>query len=109
MSTQIFKHKIPNDLLFGLLDSICIKHDKYYLLNNASFKKGMLTNEFETFYETCKSYYFLSKHKYLIGKDSYKKFTTVLRQICNHNKINYTSQIKYEKSTYDIVYYIYFC
>lgn len=108
MSTQIFKSKVPNELLFNFLESICIKNEKYYLLNNASFKKGMLTDLFAPFFESCKQYYHLSKRKYLEDKDTYKKFTTVLRQICNFNKITYTSQIRYEKSTYDIVYYIYF-
>ena len=58
--------------------------------------------------EECKPYYHLSKRKYLEKKVTYNSFTTVLRQICNYNKIIYTSQIKYDKSKYEIVYYIYF-
>lgn len=108
MSTQIFKNKIPNEIFFNLLQNICIKSEKYYLLNNAAFKKGFLNDVYSSFYESCKPYYHISKQKYLEKKDTYKKLTTVLRQICNYNKITYTSQIKYEKSSYDIVYYIYF-
>jgi hypothetical protein len=108
MSTQIFKNKVPNEILFPLLDLICVKNEKYYLLNNNAFKKGIFNEVFPAFYEECLPYYHLSKRKYVEGKDTYKKFTTVLRQICNFNKITYTSQIKYEKSSYDIVYYIYF-
>ena len=48
------------------------------------------------------------RQKYLDKKLTYNSFTTVLRQICNFNKVKYVSQIKYDKSTYDIVYYIYF-
>ena len=107
MSTQIFKNKIPNDIFFNFLNSICVKNEKYYLLNNAAFKKGLLNDEYSTFFEICKPYYHVSKQKYLERKDTYKKLTTIIRQICNYNKITYTSLIKYEKSTYDIVYYIY--
>jgi hypothetical protein len=49
----------------------------------------------------------LSKRKYLEKKLSFNTFTTILRQICNFNKIKYISQIKYDKSSYGIEYYIY--
>jgi hypothetical protein len=41
-------------------------------------------------------------------KMNYNSFVTILRQICNFNKIIYTSQIKYDKSKYDIIYHIFF-
>jgi hypothetical protein len=107
MSTQIFKNKIPNEVFFNFLNNICVKNDKYYLLNNAAFKKGVINDVYAQFFEICKPYYHVSKQKYLEGKNTYKKLTTIIRQICNYNKITYTSLIKYEKSTYDIVYYIY--
>jgi len=108
MSTQIFKNNIPNELLFNLLELICIKSEKYYILNNESFKKGIYNESITKFIEECKPYYHLSKRKYLERKINYKSFTTILRQICNCNKITYTNKIKYEKSTYFIIYYIYF-
>lgn len=108
MSTQIFKNNVPNKFLFELLDLICVKNEKYYLFNHNSFKKGLFNDEIGKFFEKCKPYYHISKKKYLERKVDYNTFTTVLRQICNFNKITYTSQIKYDKSTYDIFYYIYF-
>ena len=108
MSTQIFKNNVPTKMLFELLDIICVKNEKYYYFNNISFKKGLFNNEILDFFEKCKPYYHISKQKYLEKKLDYNAFTTVLRQICNFNKITYTSQIKYDKSTYDIIYYIYF-
>ena len=45
--------------------------------------------------------------KYLEKKQTYNSFTTIVRQICNFNKLTYTSKIKYNKSSYDIVYIIY--
>ncbi len=108
MSNQIFKRNVPNEILFGLFDSICVKNDRYYILNSDSFKKGVFKNLIQEFFDNCKQYYHISKKKYLEKKLKYNVFTTIVRQICNFNKIIYTSKIKYDKSTYDIVYYIYF-
>ena len=108
MSTQIFKNKIPNELLFDLLDIISLKNEKHYIFNVDSFKKGIFKEHIQKFIQDCVPYYHISKRKYLEKKLTYNSFTTILRQICNFNKITYTSQIKYDKSTYDIVYYIYY-
>ena len=107
MSTQIFKKTIPNDTLFTLLNSICLKNEKHYTLNVESYKRGIFKEIIQKFITDCIPYYHLSKRKYLEKKITYNSFTTVLRQICNFNKITYTSQIIYDKSSYNIVYYIY--
>lgn len=108
MSTQIFKNNVPNDRLFSLLESICIKTEKCYIFNTNSFKKSVFNNSVADFINECKPYYHLSKQKYLERKLCYNSFITILRQICNFNNINYTSQIKYDKSVYEIIYYVYF-
>jgi hypothetical protein len=108
MTSQIFKNKIPDDILYTLLESISIKTEKCYVFNNNAYKKGIYNNKLNEFIEECKPYYHISKRKYLERKLTYASFATILRQICNFNKITYTSQIKYENSSYDIIYYIYF-
>jgi hypothetical protein len=108
MSTQIFKNIIPTEKIFHLLDLLCIKNEKHYIFDTNSFKKGLFTQEINKFLEECKPYYHISKRKYLEKKVTYNNFTTVMRQICNFNKIIYTSQIKYDKSKYEIIYYIFF-
>ena len=107
MSFQIFKKQIPNELLFNLLDAICSKNEKHYVLNKNSFKKGIFDESILKYFSRFSEYYHSSKKKYLNKKLTYNSFMTVIRQICNFNKITYTSQIKYDKSTYDIIYYIY--
>ena len=106
MSTQIFKKNVPNEVLFNILDELCVKNDKYYIFNIDSFRKGVYKDLIPIFLETCKPYYHISKRKYLEKKLTFNSFITVLRQICNFNKITYTSQIKYDKSNYSIIYYI---
>ena len=108
MSSQIFKEQVPNELLIKLLDDIAVKTEKCYVINNNSYKKGMFNTIITDFITQCIPYYHLSKRKYLERKLSYNSFITIIRQICNFNKITYTYQIKYDKSSYDIMYYIYF-
>jgi hypothetical protein len=108
MSTQIFKKSIPNDELFKFLDKISFKNEKHYTINNDAYKKGLFKEIIPDFLNFCIPYYHLSKRKYLEKKLTYNSFVTVLRQICNFNKIQYTSKILYDKSTYGIVYYIYY-
>lgn len=107
MSKQIFKKNPPIGLLFNLLEKICVKTDKYYVFNNNAFKKGLYNDIINKFIEESRLYYHISKQKYLEEPIKYNNFTTILRQMCNINKIVYTSLIKYDHSLYEIVYYIY--
>jgi len=107
MSVQLFKTIIPKKKIYDLLENICIKNDKNFILNKDAFKKGIFNDIIPNFLEECKEFYHLSKQKYIDKKLTYNTFTTVIRQICNSNKIIYTSKIKYVNSTYDIIYYIY--
>ena len=108
MFSQIFKSEVPKDALFNFLDNICIKNDKNYILNSSAFKKGLFNEKIVEFFKEIYPHYHNSKKKYLDKKLTYNSFITVIRQICNNLKITYTSQVKYDKSVYDIIYYIYF-
>jgi hypothetical protein len=107
MPSQIFKENIPNELFFNLLKDFAFKIDNYYMINNDSYKKGIFNNKIQDFINECIPYYHNSKLKYLERKNTYNSFITIVRQICKFNKITYTSKIKYDRSTYDIIYYIY--
>ena len=108
MSYQLFKSEVPKDVLFNFLDNICIKNEKNYIINSSAFKKGIFNETITEFFKNIYQHYHNSKKKYLDKKLNYNSFVTVIRQICNHLKITYTSQVKYDKSVYDIIYYIYF-
>jgi hypothetical protein len=108
MTSQIFKNNIPNKVFYELIDEICLKNQKYYTFNFESYKKGIYKEVIDKFIENCKPFYHISKRKYLEKKITYNSFITIMRQICNYNKITYTSKIIYDKSTYHIEYYIYY-
>ncbi len=105
---QIFRKEIPNALLFDLLDKICLKTPKYYLIDINTYKKLMYHNLHTSFTEDIIEYYHESKRFYLRRKMSYNSFINIIRQICKNNNIVFSSQIKYNKSKYNIDYFIYF-
>jgi hypothetical protein len=106
VKSQLFKSPFPKVILYDFLDKIALKTDKYYLINTISYKKALFKELINPFIEQCRPYYHNSKQKYLNKVTTYKSFITIIRQICNYQMITYTSQIKYDKSEYDILYYI---
>jgi hypothetical protein len=107
MSSQVFKDRVPVYLLFELLTKICQEQENHLLLSKISFQKAKFHNLLEPFIEKLIPYYHTSKIYYVNRNLDYNKFTTIIRQICRINNISYTSKICYNKSTYDILYYIY--
>ena len=108
MNSQLFKKKYPKENLFLLLDKYCEKYSNYYKLSKAAYKKAKMDDNIKPFFKELKEYYYPSKHFYLTRDDTYKNLITIIRQICKYHLIAYTSNIKYSKSKYEIIYYIYF-
>jgi len=108
MSHQIFRKDIPDSLIFKFFEnSSCQKNDKYYQIDNIFFKKIIFNNLLESFLKELEDYYHISKKFYLNRKMTYTKFMTIIRQICKKNEIPFTSKILYDKSSYNIIYFIY--
>jgi hypothetical protein len=107
MSSQIFKIYVPEIQLFDLLKKICISENNYYIFNKVAYKKAIFLNLLQPFIESLLPNYYKSKQFYLTRKQTVSSFATIIRQLCKLNNIDYTSNIYYIKSTYDIVYKIY--
>ena len=108
MLKQIFRENIPTSTLFDLLEKICLKTDKYYLIDNNAFKR-MTFNEYQTdFFEFILPYYQDSKKFYVTRTCTYNSFVNITRQICKSCGVMFTSKIKYNESKYNIDYFIYF-
>ena len=106
MKSQIFKSIVPIDILFELLEKICVKDEKYYHLSKSTFKAAEYHHLVTDFCSKIIEHYHTSKRYYVDRKMNYNKFVTVIRQICSVNNVSYTSKIVYNKSDYDILYYI---
>jgi len=107
MLKQIFKKDIPINILVDLLEKICLKTDKYYLVDMNAYKKMLFHGYHTEFLSILVDYYHSSKRYYAERDLTFNAFTTIIRQICKSNTLQFTSQIKYNSSKYNIEYLIY--
>lgn len=108
MSKQIFVKPVPQDLIYDLLDKVATKTDKYYIMDIDTYKRVKFYELHKDFISTMAAYYHLSKKFYVERPLTYTTFVNIIRQVCRSNKVTFTSKIKYNDSTYNIEYYIYF-
>ena len=108
MSKQIFRKLVSPELLYELLEKICLKTDKYYLVDHNAYKKFMFLGLDRGFKENIIGYYHDSKRFYVTREMNYNSFINILRQVCKSNQMMFTSQIKYMESKYSIEYLIFY-
>jgi hypothetical protein len=106
MSSQIFKSDIPLDKLVTFLDYVCDRDGEMLVFNNEAYKRAILKESLAPFLQSLVEHYHVSKRFYVERKMSYPKCLTVIRQLCRHLEIEFTSKVIYRRSTYDIVYYV---
>lgn len=104
---QIFKESFPLDEFIDFLKLYCTFEKNYYKITKVTFKKYKFEKKIQDFYQKLKPYYFKSKQFYLERELNYRNFITVIRQISKLHHLPFTSKIKYSKSSYDIIYFIY--
>ena len=77
MLKQIFRENVPVQTLFDLLEKICLKTDKYYLIDNNAYKR-MIFNEYHNdFFDFILPYYQESKKFYVTRKCTYNSFVNI--------------------------------
>jgi len=106
MPSQIFKTPVPKHILYDFLKSICVAHDDSFHINNACFKRAVITKTLDIFLNKILNYYHKSKQSYVTRKQTYTTLVTIIRQICKVNKIPYTTTLVYDKSKYEIRYIV---
>jgi hypothetical protein len=107
MLCQIIKREIPMNILFDLLDQVCLKTNKYYFIDVNSYKKILFMELKQPFLDALYEYYHLSKKFYLEREFTYTSFTNIVRQICKHKNLEFTSEIKYNHSKYFINFFVF--
>ena len=106
MGTQLFKTIVPIQIILDFLKEVADEKEDYYILNKILYKQAEYNNHIAPFIESLKLYYYKSKLYYVERKLDYIKFMTIIRQLCNANKLEYTSKIIYNNSNYEIEYAI---
>jgi len=104
---QIFKTNFPIDKLWEYLQTNYEDKDTHFIITKFLYKKTEYNNNLDTFIDSLKEYYYVSKRKYVNRKMTYKNFLTIIRQLCNSHNIIHTSKLVYDKSSYEIEYSIY--
>ena len=108
--SQVFKKPVPKNILFNFLDRIgCQKTDKCYIVDITAFKRAIYNNDLEIFIKSIKEYYYMSKFHYVDTTHmSHNKFNTIIRQLCKCNNVAFSKYIKYDKSSYSVVYNVHY-
>ena len=108
MPTFVFKKRLQPHLLREFLDPICIKNATHYVINYETLKRARFSNHYDDFMEMLRPYYYPSKYHYIDAPVAYKRFLTILRQICTYNNFAYTSTTVYDRAKASLEYRIYY-
>ena len=103
---RIFYENVDMKILYDLLEQICLKTDKHYIVNVIAYKKMMFLKLHLPFLNTIVHAYHTSKQFYITRKLNFNSFITIVKQICNLNKHKVTSKIQYAESEYIINYFV---
>lgn len=104
---QIFKFIVPYKLIYAFIILNCDIENNIYTYNRSAYKRSKLNGSLVYLCNIIQSYYHLSKQKYIDKYNTFKGFTTILRQLCNLHSIKYTHYEKFFKSTHQVNYSIF--
>lgn len=104
--SNIIKNDMSTNILYDFLDIGTNVINNYYIFNKEIYKKYIYNNNIYSFCKLLKKYYKKSKYFYLERDMNFIKFVTIIRQLCNYLNIEYKTSTKYDKNTYNIIYYI---
>jgi len=104
----LFRSHIPIDYLYDVLEKICVKKEKYYIIDFNSYRLLQFHDLYTDFAERIIQAYKPSKQKYVTRTLTYNSFVTIVRHICRINGIPFDTKFNYQYSLYNIDYYIYF-
>ena len=108
MVSQHFKTIVPEEEFVKFISSCCDFNDKQnvYIVTNNSYKRAQLSETLQPFLDSILECYHKSKQHYVLRKMNYTRFITIIRHICKANNVTYVSKIRYDRSSYEIIYFI---
>ncbi len=107
---EIFRRPIPVDIVFGILDTICLKTDKFYLVDETAYQQLLFRQLNEVLVQNVVDYYHASKQFYVCREMTYSSFLNFIRQFCKSNGVPFARKIHYrgKRSIYTAEYWVYF-
>ncbi len=107
---------MKNQLLKGFVEEFepfirkhCMQEENKYIVDVNTFKKLIYDDELVGLIELLKNYYYRNKFYYLDESSmTYNRFSTIIRQLCRNNNVDYERDIKYIMSKYTVSYKISF-
>ena len=108
MPTFVFKKHLEPQIFKDFLDPICIKTSTHYVINYETLKRARYSTHYDDFITLLRPYYYPSKQHYIDAPVAYKRFLTILRQICTYNKFTYISTTVYDRAKASLEYHIYY-
>jgi hypothetical protein len=106
MPSQIFKLPPDMNVFKSFLDDVSDIENDRYVISMAAFKRSEMFDHMTTFCDYLEECYYDSKKFYVRRRMTYKNFITVIRQVCKVSDLAYTTQTRYYKSSYEMVYII---
>jgi hypothetical protein len=108
MPTEILKRPMEHSILMSFLSHVSSLDKNEFLVNYDTLKRAKYNDNelLNSFLEEIRPYYYISKRTYLDEPITYRRFLTIIRQICNYNHIPYRSTLKYEHSKQKVEYYV---
>lgn len=108
MNKQVFIRPIPLNILYDLLEKICEKNkeNNEYIVDLIAYKKMLFFNYHPVFIKQMRPYYFNAKMHYCDRPLTYNSFTNMVRQICKFSGIALRTEIKYDHSIHNNIYYV---
>ena len=107
MKNQIFKTLIVPNIFWDFLKENGEEFEWHYIFSKILYKKAVFHETIEPFIKGLVVHYHESKKHYITRKMDYNKFITVLRQLANSLEVQYKTEMVYNNSTYEIVYFFY--
>lgn len=104
--SPFFKTPVSLDILFNLLNEICLFKEDTYVIDPTSFNKMIYMNLYEPFIKKLTEYYLPQKQDILLKPPTYYNFITIVKQICKYHGLIIKSKIIYANSTKHNIYFL---
>ena len=97
--SQVIKPGLSIQVLYNLV-GVYVSTNKLFVTKTL-YKKVVVNNTCAIFLQTITPFYHKSKQFYCLRTMTYKRWLTILRQLCKYFKLPYTSTVRYHSSMYD--------